>query len=49
MPQGVVSRAKEILSNLEEGEFGDTGQPKIAKKRRAKPGDSKAQLDLFGG
>jgi len=47
MPQGVVLRAKEILSNLEEGEFGDTGQPKIAKTRRAKSGDSKAQLDLF--
>jgi DNA mismatch repair protein MutS len=49
MPQGVVSRAKEILSNLEEGEFGDTGQPKIAKTRRAKPGDSRSQLDLFSG
>ncbi|MBT3191808.1 MAG: DNA mismatch repair protein MutS [Verrucomicrobia bacterium] len=48
MPQGVVSRAKEILSNLEEGEFGDSGQPKIAKTRRAKPGDSGAQMDLFG-
>ena len=48
MPQGVVSRAKEILSNLEEGEFGDSGQPKIAKTRRAKPGGSSAQMDLFG-
>jgi DNA mismatch repair protein MutS len=49
MPQEVVGRAKEILSNLEEGEFGDLGQPKIAKRRRPKPGDSKDQLDLFGG
>jgi DNA mismatch repair protein MutS len=48
MPQGVVSRAKDILSNLEEGEFGDSGQPKIAKRRRAKPGESTDQLDLFG-
>ena len=48
MPQGVVSRAKDILSNLEDGEFGDSGQPKIAKRRRAKPGDSTDQLDLFG-
>jgi DNA mismatch repair protein MutS len=50
MPAGVVARAKEILANLEEGELGETGQPKIAKRRRVgKCLPETAQLDLFGG
>jgi DNA mismatch repair protein MutS len=49
LPLEVVDRAKEILANLEEGELGETGQPKLAKARprRGKP-DNKDQLDLFG-
>jgi hypothetical protein len=43
------------LANLEEGEFGEAGQPKIAKTRpgarksrvEAVPADR--QMDLFGG
>jgi len=31
LPPEVIDRAKEILANLEEGEFGDEGQPKIAR------------------
>ena len=31
LPPEVIDRAKEILANLEEGEFGEGGQPKIAK------------------
>lgn len=46
MPQAVVERSKEILANLEEGEFADSGQPKIAKHRR-KPKVNIDQLDLF--
>ena len=46
MPAEVVERAKEILLNLEEGELGETGQPKIARKRRAVP-KSDNQLRLF--
>ncbi len=46
MPQAVVDRSKEILANLEEGEFGDSGQPKIAKHRK-KPKVNIDQLDLF--
>ncbi len=49
MPPAVVDRAKEILVNLEEGEFAETGQPKIATHRRKRVGDAVAQLDLFGG
>ncbi len=50
MPQGVISRAREILANLEEGELADTGQPKIARRRRSGrlPMAEAAQLDLFG-
>jgi len=50
MPQGVIARAREILANLEEGELADTGQPKIARRRRGGrlPVAEAAQLDLFG-
>jgi len=47
MPLSVVQRAKEILSNLEDGEFGDKGQPKIAKRRKVKEAADAAQLDMF--
>jgi len=47
LPEEVISRANEILSNLEEGEFGDAGQPKIAKKRIRRQKNHSAQLDLF--
>lgn len=46
LPIEVVDRAKEILANLEEGEFGDTGQPKIARRKR-KLRDT-GQMSLFG-
>jgi len=49
LPQEVIARAKEILANLEEGELGESGQPKLAqvRPRRAKPNDDD-QLSLFG-
>ncbi|MCF7818077.1 MAG: DNA mismatch repair protein MutS [Kiritimatiellales bacterium] len=47
LPDEVIDRANEILTNLEEGEFGDTGQPKIAKKRPHKLKANISQLDLF--
>lgn len=47
LPDEVIARASDILTNLEEGEFGDTGQPKIAKKRTHKPKAHISQLDLF--
>ncbi len=47
MPDAVVDRAKEILANLEEGEFGEAGQPKIARhRRRGRPGDGR-QMTLL--
>lgn len=47
LPDEVIGRASDILKNLEEGEFGDTGQPKIAKKRPHKLKANVSQLDLF--
>ena len=47
LPNAVIERANDILNNLEEGEFGETGQPKIAKKRSHRLKANIAQLDLF--
>ncbi len=49
LPAEVIDRAKEILVNLEEGEFGEEGQPKLARRRSQKPRDARNQLSLFGG
>jgi DNA mismatch repair protein MutS len=47
MPDPVIQRAREILSNLEEGEFAESGQPKLAKKGRPKPKRERDQMALF--
>ncbi len=47
LPDEVIERASDILKNLEEGELGDTGQPKLAKKRPHKLKANVSQLDLF--
>ena len=47
MPIEVVDRAKEILSNLEEGEFGESGQPKIARRRPKKSKAPGSQMEFF--
>ncbi len=46
LPGEVIDRAKEILANLEEGEFSEAGQPKLARQKR-KSRDA-GQLSLFG-
>jgi DNA mismatch repair protein MutS len=46
LPREVIDRAKEILANLEEGEFGEAGQPKLARRKRK--GRDSGQLSLFG-
>ncbi len=46
VPPDVIARAKEILRNLEKGEFDEIGMPRIARGRNAeKPGNP--QLNLF--
>jgi DNA mismatch repair protein MutS len=47
LPSEVIDRAREILGNLEEGEFGEAGQPKIARRRRVKSAEAPNQLPLF--
>ncbi len=47
LPGEVIDRAKEILANLEEGEFSEAGQPKLARQKRNKTRDS-GQMSLFG-
>ena len=48
LPQEVIDRAKEILENLEEGEFSEGGQPKIARHEIRKAKVHPNQLSLFG-
>ena len=47
LPPEVVERSKEILANLEEGEFGESGQPKIARRRGRKGESDSSQMSLF--
>ena len=47
LPPEVIDRAKEILTNLEEGEFGEGGQPVIAKHPPKKNKNNPNQLSLF--
>jgi DNA mismatch repair protein MutS len=44
VPGPVIERAKQILHNLEQGEFNDAGQPRLAQGNGAQSG----QLALFG-
>lgn len=47
LPPEVITRAREILRNLEEGEFEETGQPKLARRYGRKGADNPNQLSLF--
>jgi DNA mismatch repair protein MutS len=47
LPQPVIERAKEILLNLEKGEYGEGGVPRLARGKKAPP--QSPQLSLFGG
>jgi DNA mismatch repair protein MutS len=51
LPVPVIDRAREILANLEEGEFGDTGQPRLARRNPRRPAArgtaDEGQMQLF--
>jgi DNA mismatch repair protein MutS len=47
LPAEVIERAREILTNLEEGEFGEGGQPKLAEHRLRRRKADDNQLSLF--
>jgi DNA mismatch repair protein MutS len=48
VPAEVIARAKEILRNLEKGEFDEAGMPKIARGRKTDRKNAN-QLSLFSG
>ncbi len=50
LPPAVIERAQEILVNLEEGEFADAGQPRLARRRTRRSAalnDRGRELPLF--
>jgi DNA mismatch repair protein MutS len=47
LPSEVIDRAKEILANLEGGEFSDNGAPRIARHRKGEPSAPVPQMALF--
>jgi DNA mismatch repair protein MutS len=48
LPSEVISRAKEILRNLESGELDELGRAKLAARPAEPPGAARGQLSLFG-
>lgn len=47
IPLSVIERSKEILRNLEKGEFSEEGVPRISRGRRSQPVVPSPQLSLF--
>jgi DNA mismatch repair protein MutS len=47
LPQTVIARARQILSNLEQGELDEAGKARIARRPPAESGAGAAQLGLF--
>jgi len=48
LPEKVLSRAREILNNLERGEFEEQGQPRLARSQQLRECPVEPQLSLFG-
>ncbi|MEA3465779.1 MAG: DNA mismatch repair protein MutS [Thermodesulfobacteriota bacterium] len=51
LPEAVISRAKEVLSNLEQGESSCEGEPRLAQSHNSTtiPATKQAQMSLFNG
>ena len=47
IPTSVISRATEVLNNLENNEFSEEGKPKLAQSRKRKQESNLKQLELF--
>lgn len=48
IPEEVIERAKEILSNLEKGEIDDLGRPRLARSKEPQNSKGIEQMNLFG-
>jgi DNA mismatch repair protein MutS len=48
IPEEVIERAKEILSNLEKGEIDDLGRPRLARSNVHRDSKGTEQMNLFG-
>jgi DNA mismatch repair protein MutS len=48
LPETVLGRAREILNNLEQGEFEEQGQPRLARSQQPREYPDEPQLPLFG-
>jgi DNA mismatch repair protein MutS len=48
IPEEVIERANEILSNLERGEIDDLGRPRLARSKETQNSQSTSQMNLFG-
>jgi DNA mismatch repair protein MutS len=50
LPEAVINRAKEVLANLEGGEFSSQGEPRLARHRNSVPAQPQtSQMSLFNG
>ena len=47
LPAAVIDRAREVLKNLESGEFASEGEPRLARSRKAPREKPVSQLSLF--
>lgn len=47
LPTAVIERAREILKNLESGEYEGAGQPRLARSKKSSKRRSEPQLSLF--
>ena len=47
VPDAVIQRAREVLENLETGEFDDVGLPRIAQPKKGAAPKNPGQLQLF--
>ncbi len=48
LPEGVLKRAREVLSNLENREYNESGKPRIGVRKGEKTTEVNEQLSLFG-
>ncbi len=48
LPEGVLKRAREVLHNLENREYNESGKPRLGERSEPKTAEKNVQLPLFG-